>query len=193
MGIFDIGWIELFQVDNCPWNEMMKFQRVDGKWNINCLVELEMTSRSKMNCSFKKIVWSVNEYHPIPWHIENRKCESTLRAQYHAKRGHCSLIQTYIRWRIRRLEHSALRDPTHVDVKYEHQHHLGRLRNQKLVGPAPLSVIKLKAGEKVGFSTVCSNWIKGGTFRTNLTKSKTGENQQQKTAQNSTVQVFRVP
>ena len=97
MGIFDIGWIELFQVDNCPWNEMMKFQRVDGKWNINCLVELEMTSRSKMNCSFKKIVWSVNEYHPIPWHIENRKCESTLRAQYHAKRGHCSLIQTHMR------------------------------------------------------------------------------------------------
>ena len=65
MGIFDIGWIELFQVDNCPWNEMIKFQRVDGKWNIKLLVKLEMTYRSKKNCSFMRIVWPVNEYHPI--------------------------------------------------------------------------------------------------------------------------------
>ena len=64
MGIFDIGWIELFQVDNCPWNEMMKFQRVDGKWSINLLVKLEMTNRSKKDCFFMRIVWTINEYHP---------------------------------------------------------------------------------------------------------------------------------
>jgi hypothetical protein len=37
MGTFDICWIELLQIDNCPWNEKMKFQCVDGTWNKNHL------------------------------------------------------------------------------------------------------------------------------------------------------------